>query len=95
MKLNIIFFNKRWFIRKNNEIWEKVKDTINKEFDSDPIYNKQYLKAKIKSYNEKINTNFQNNKMPKEGSQCISLSVILIASIFRTCKNYYPQVFLK
>ena len=40
MKLNIVFFNKRWFIRKNNEIWEKVKDTINKEFDSDPIYNK-------------------------------------------------------
>ena len=33
--------------------------------------------------------------MPKEGSQFISLSVILIDSVFRTDKNYYPQVFLE
>ena len=32
--------------------------------------------------------------MPKEGSQYIFLSVILIGSVFRTGKNYYPQVFL-
>ena len=30
-----------------------------------------------------------------EGSQYICLSVILIDSIFRTSKSYYPQVFLK
>ena len=33
--------------------------------------------------------------MPKEGSQFISLSVILIDSVFRTDKTYYPQVFLE
>ena len=52
------------------------------------------LKAKIKSYNGKININFHNNKIPKEGSQFICLSVILIDSVFRTGKNYYSQVFL-
>ena len=33
--------------------------------------------------------------MPKEGSQCIFLSVILIDSVFRAGSNYYPQVFLE
>ena len=59
------------------------------------VYNKKYLKAKTKSYNGKINTNFHDNKIPKEGSQFICLSVILIDSVFGTGKNYYPQVFLE
>ena len=56
---------------------------------------KKYLKTKIKSYNGKINTKFHNNKISKEGSQFICWSVILINSVFRTGKNYYPWVFLE
>ena len=59
------------------------------------MYNEKYPKAKIKSYNGKINTNFHDNKIPKEGSQCIYLSVILVDSNFRTGKKYYPRVFLE
>ena len=44
---------------KYNEIGEKVKNSIEKEFDSEPVCNEKYLKARIKSYNGKINTNFQ------------------------------------
>ena len=40
-------------------------------------------------------TKFLNQKRPKEGSQYISLSVILIDSVFQTSKNHYPQVFLE
>ena len=36
-----------------------------------------------------------NNKIPKEGSQCICLSVILIDSVYRKDKHYYPKVFLE
>ena len=46
-------------LEKYNEIWEKVQNIIKKEFVSEPVYNEKYLKAKIKSYNKKINTNFQ------------------------------------
>ena len=53
------------------------------------------MKAKIKSYNGKINTNFQKNKIPEEGSQCIFLSVILIDFVFRIGNNYHPQVFFE
>ena len=46
-----------------------------------------------------MNTNFYNNKIPKEGSQCVCLSVISIDSVFRKnyCrdKNYHLQVFLE
>ena len=82
-------------LEKYNEIWEKVKNITKKEFESKPVYNDKYLKAKIKSYNGKINTNFHNNKIPKEGSQFICLSVILIYSVFRTGKRCYPLVFLE
>ena len=74
---------------------EKVKNTIKKEFDSEPVYNEKYVKAKIKSYNGKISTSFYKNKIPKEGSQFICLSVILIDSVFRTGKSYYLQMFLE
>ena len=50
---------------------KKAKTSIKKEFDSEPIYNEKYLKAKIKSYNGEINKNSHNNKIPKESSQCI------------------------
>ena len=73
----------------------EVKNSIKKEFDSKPVYYEKYIKIKIKPYNGKINTNFHNNKIPREGSQFICFSVILINSVLRTSRNYYPQVFLE
>ena len=43
-------------------------------------------------YNGKTNTDFDNKKIPKGGSQLISLSVILIDSVFRKSKNYSLQM---
>ena len=86
---------RRDFHETNNEILEKVNKSIKKEFDSELICSEKYLKTKIKSYKGKINTSFHNNKIPKEGSQCICLSVILIDSIIRIDNEYYSQVFLE
>ena len=80
---------------KYNKIWKKVSNIIEKEFDSKPVYNEKYLKTKIKSYNGKINRNFHNNKIPRKGCHCICLSVILIDSVYRKDKSYYPQVFFE
>ena len=54
-------------LEKYNEIWDKARKVIKKGFDSEPVYNEKYLKFKIKSYEGKINTNFHNDKIPKEG----------------------------
>ena len=48
-------------LEKNNEIWENVRNSIKKEFDSEPVYDEKYLRTKIKSYNGKVNSNFRNN----------------------------------
>ena len=69
--------------------------SIKKEFDSESIYIKKYLRIQIKSYSRKISTNFQNNKVAKEGSQCIFQSVIMIDSVFKIDKSHYPQVYLE
>ena len=82
-------------LEKYNEIWEKVKNSIKKEFDGEPVCNEKYLKAKIKSYDGKTNTNLHNNKIPKEGCRCIFLSLIFIDSVLKTGNNYCPQVFLE
>ena len=74
---------------KYNEIWKKVSNIVKKEFDSKPVCYEKCLKTKIKSYKEKTNTKFQNNEIPKEGSQCIYLWVIVTDSVQRKDKNYY------
>ena len=38
-------------------------------------------------------TIFVDDGMPKGGSHCFCLSVILIDSVFQMGKNYYPQMF--
>ena len=50
---------------KYNKIWIKNSIIIEKEFYIKPVYNEKYLKTKIKSYNEKINTSLHDNKIPK------------------------------
>ena len=34
-------------LEKYNTIWDKVSAYIKKEFDNEPVYNKEYLKTKI------------------------------------------------
>ena len=43
---------------------------MNIEFDSQSVYsgNEKYIKTKIKSYSDEINTNFQSKKIPKENT---------------------------
>ena len=64
-----------------------MKNSVKNEFNSEPVHIAKYLKAKIKSYNGKINKNFHSNKILKEDSQSICSSVILMESVFRTSKN--------
>ena len=62
-------------LEKYNEIQGNVLNSLKKEFDSKPIYNEKYVKAKIKLNNGKINSNFHSNKIPKDDLQYVCLSV--------------------
>ena len=68
---------------------------LKKRFDSEPIYKEKYLRTKVKFHKRKFVTKSHGDKKLKEGCQCICLSVILIDSVFRTGRNYFPQVILE
>lgn len=53
------------------------------------------LETKIKSYGDKINTNFHENRIPKQSSHCVCLSVILTDSVFKMGKSHQSQVFFE
>ena len=48
-------------------------------------------KTKIKIYVGSMITNFHNKKIPKEKTSCKCLSIIMVDSVIKTNKKYYPQ----
>ena len=48
-------------LKKCNSIWDEVSADIEKEFDSEPVYNEKYLKIKIKSHGDEV-TDFYDKK---------------------------------
>ena len=49
----------------------------------------------MKTYADNIITNFHNKKMPKEKALCKCLSIIIIDSVIKANKKYYPQTLLE
>ena len=66
-------------------------------FESKSVYgdDDKYMKTKIKIYAGSIITNFHNKKMPKEKASCKCLSIIMIDSVIKANKKYYPQTLLE
>ena len=54
---------------KCNEIWNKIKKTLSIKFHNMPIYDKKYIKAKVREFNGVIKTNFLGDEIPKENVQ--------------------------
>ena len=50
-------------LEKYDKIWDKLSTSIKKGFKSKPVYNKKYLKAKIKSYEGKTSINFHDDEI--------------------------------
>ena len=42
---------------KYNEIWDKIKETLNIKYHSMPAYDEKYIKAKVREFNGAIKTN--------------------------------------
>ena len=63
-------------LKKYDIIWDEVSaNIIKKEFDSQPVYNKEFLKTKIKSHGNKV-TDFYDKKIPKMDSTHTCVAVI-------------------
>ena len=68
---------------------------MNTEFDSEPVYgdNDKYIKTKING--DKVNTNLQGKKIPKENTSYKCLSLIILDCVIKVNKKYYPQTLLE
>ena len=53
---------------------------MNIESNSELVYghNDKYIKTKLKSHGDKVNANFQGNKIPKENASYKCLSLIML-----------------
>ena len=81
-------------LKRYNQIWRQVKSLLKIKIDSEPVYgdSDKYIKTKIKTYNGVVNTNFQDKKMAKEKAPCKSLTIIILDSVIKAKKKYYPQM---
>ena len=84
-------------LKKYTKIWETIEGLMKINFESKPVYgdDDKYIKTKIKTYADSIITNFHNKKMPKEKAPCKCLSIIMIDSVIKANKKYYPQPLLE
>ena len=57
--------DEKWW--KYKQIWNVIKNKLGIKFHSKPIYEKKYLKAKVREFDAVIKTNFLGNDMPKKG----------------------------
>ena len=81
-------------LEKYNTAWDKVKPDIKIEFDSEPVYNKEFLKTKIKSHVNDVK-DFYDKKIPKVDSNQACLGVNSLDSALKKGDKHHSQVFLK
>ena len=81
-------------LKKYNTIQDKLSADIKKEFDSKPVYNKEYSKTKIKSNGDEV-AGFYDKKIPKGDSSDNCLAVTGLDPALKKDESYYTQVFFK
>ena len=80
---------------KYAEIWNIMKSVLNVKFHSQPIYDDKYIKTKVKTFNNILNTLVSGDEIPKEIIHYVCISAICIDSVLKADKKNYPQVYLE
>ena len=73
-------------LEKYHNIWDKVSTDIRKEFDNKSVYNKEYLKAKIKSHGDEV-TDFYDKEISKIDPNHTYLAVISLDFVLKKVKT--------
>ena len=85
---------------------EKIEKLMKIDFNTKTTYgddddddDDKYIKRKVKTYKDKIITNFYNKngskKIPEQKLPCKCLSIIILDTIIYAYEKYYPQMFLE
>ena len=81
---------------KCNRIWNKIKELLGDvKFHSEPIYDKSYIKTKVKTFSDMIKTLFDGIEIPKEKIEYVCIACISVDFVLKVDKKSYPQVYLE
>ena len=87
---------------KDDEVWDTydkicnvIKDKLSIKFHSEPVHEYKYLRAKVRELNDVIKTNFLGNDVPKENMHYTCIACIIIDSVMKADKIYFPEVYLE
>ena len=75
-------------LEKYEQIWDLIKNKLKIKFRSLPVYDKKYLKTKVRRYEDMIKTNLLGNGMPKENMHYPCIACITVDSVMKMDKKY-------
>ena len=70
---------------------DKIKNTLNIEFHSMPVYGEKYIKAKVREFNSVIKTNFLGDEIPKESVNYACIACITIDSVMKIIHKFIQK----
>ena len=71
---------------------DKIKNKLNIKFLSTPVHDEQYIKAKVREFDDVIKTNFLGDKIPKENKYYTCIACITIDSVIRIGKKRFGRM---
>ena len=80
---------------KYNEIWNKIKKTLDIKFHRKSDYDKKYIRTQVKTSDDVVNTIFWSNKIPQKIIHSTCILVICISSVMNMNRKNYPQGYLE
>ena len=74
-------------LEKYKAIWTKIQDLKNIVLNAFPVYDYRYIKTKIRTYGDKVYTNFRGLNVPEDDTEFESFTIISIDFLFVYKKN--------
>ena len=81
-------------MEKYKLVWDRAEQQIFQGLTKDPVNKDRYVNGKLKTWKEKITTNFHGKSVPHE-ERCEVTAILKIESVYNQGKNFYPQAYLE
>ena len=82
------------WLEKYKLVWNQVEQQTSQSFTKDPVNKDRYLNSKLKTWKDRINTNFHGKDVPYN-TRCEATAILKIGSVYQQGDSYYPQVYLE
>ena len=81
-------------LEKYKAIRIKIEDLKNIKLNALPVHDDRYIKTKIRTFGDKVYTNFRGLNVPEDYKECEYFTVISIDFLLVYDTKYYLQVYL-